>query len=216
MEAINVPAETVQYARELYQRDDAVLADLQRELASGDLPQINVGPEEGKLLQMLVVASGGRRVLEIGTLAGYSAIWMARGLAPNGKLISLEMEARHAEVARRYIEQAGLGEKVEIRLGSALETLPTLTDEAPFDLAFIDADKGGYPAYLEWALRLVRPGGWITAHNTFGWNNLPDQSNQEPNVVALRRFNQAIADHPDLLATIIPVEDGLTVALKLR
>lgn len=215
MEGIDIPGETIAYARDLYQPEDALLTELREALVPAGLPQIEVGPEEGRLLQMLVAAAGGQRVLEIGTLGGYSGIWLARGLAPGGKLVTLELEQKHADFARGYFERAGLADRVEIRVGRATETLPTLTDGEPFDLVFIDANKDDYDSYLDWAVRLVRRGGWITAHNTLGWGNIHDPANQDASTVAIRRFNQAVADHPKLLATIVPVQDGLTIALKI-
>ncbi|HYN88794.1 MAG TPA: O-methyltransferase [Ardenticatenaceae bacterium] len=214
MNDLVIPGDVLRYARELYQPDDPLLLDLLQSMEREDLPQINIDAEEGKLLQMLVIASGGRRVLEIGTLGGYSAIWMGRGLAPDGRLISLEISPKHAEFARGFIQRAGLAGKVEVRVGAATEILPSLEWEGPFDLAFIDANKDDYLAYLHWCVHLVRPGGWITAHNTFAWGSVADPNTTEENVVAIQAFNRAVADHPDLLATIIPVADGLTVALK--
>jgi len=206
--------DVLQYVRDLYQYDDALLAELLEASHAKGLPMINIGPEEGKLLQMLVVASGGRRVLEIGTLGGYSALWMGRGLAPDGRLITVEISPEHADLARDFIRRAGLDAKIEVRVGPATEMLPTLVPEGPFDLAFIDANKEDYPTYLDWCLRLVRPGGWITAHNTFGWGQVADPTVEDPNIAAIRAFNRAVARHPELLATIIPVADGLTLALK--
>lgn len=216
MRDLVIPGSVLQYSRDRYAREDPLLIELLRASEARDLPKINVGPEEGKLLQMLVVASGGQRVLEIGTLGGYSAIWMGRGLVPGGRLITLEISPAHAAFARDFIGRAGLGEQVKVRVGPATEILPTLVPEGPFDLAFIDANKDDYLEYLEWCLRLVRPGGWIAAHNTFGWGRVADPAVTDANILAIRAFNRAVAEHPNLLATIVPFEDGLTLALKLR
>lgn len=150
---------TATYIRDLFLEPDAQLeAALQRAAAAG-LRSIQVPPELGRLLGMLVRASGARRVLEIGTLAGYSAIHLARALPADGRLISLEIDQRHAQVARENLAHAGLADRAEIRVGAALDLLPTLSADPPFDLAFVDADKEPYPAYFEWCMRLVRPGG---------------------------------------------------------
>src|SRR5690349_15963465 len=153
------------YIRDLFLAPDPQLeAALQRAAAAG-LRSIQVPPELGRLLSILVQAAGARRVLEIGTLGGYSAIHLARALPPDGRLISLEIDERHAQVARENLSQAGLAQRAEVRVGAALDLLPALTADAPFDLAFIDADKVSYPAYLGWCMRLVRPGGMIVVDN---------------------------------------------------
>src|SRR5690349_5266200 len=153
------------YIRDLFLAPDPQLeAALQRAAAAG-LRSIQVPPELGRLLGILVQATGARRVLEIGTLGGYSAIHLARGLPADGRLISLELDERHAQVARENLSEAGLGDRAEVRVGAALDLLPALSADPPFDLAFIDADKESYPAYLEWCMRLVRPGGMIVVAN---------------------------------------------------
>ncbi|MBE3561854.1 MAG: O-methyltransferase, partial [Ktedonobacteraceae bacterium] len=125
------------------------------------LPAIQISPIEGKLLQLLAAACNARKILEIGSLAGYSGIWLARALPPDGRLITLEVNPQHAGVVRRAFEHAGVSDRAEVRVGKALDLLPQLTAEGPFDLIFIDADKAPYPHYLEWALRLSRPGSII-------------------------------------------------------
>src|SRR5579884_2424056 len=143
--------------------DDAALsAALQASDAAG-LPPIAVSAQQGKLLSLLAALAGARRILEIGTLGGFSTIWLARGAGPQGRVVTLEYEPKHAEVAKANVERAGVGERVEVIVGAALDTLPTVT--GPFDLIFIDADKENYPAYLEWSVRLARPGAVIVADN---------------------------------------------------
>ena len=149
----------------LLARDDEVLAAAVRDSEVGGLPSIAVSGTEGKLLFLLARAIGARRVLEIGTLGGYSAIWLARGLAPGGRLVTLEYDPHHAAVARANLVRAGFAETAEVRVGRALDTLPALEAEEPFDLVFIDADEQPYPEYLEWALRLTHPGALIIADN---------------------------------------------------
>jgi predicted O-methyltransferase YrrM len=138
---------------------EAALADS----AAAGLPAINVAPNQGKLLMLLAQMSGARRILEIGTLGGYSTIWLARALPSDGRLVTLEYSPKHAEVARRNIERAGFAQQVEVKIGAAIDTLPTL--EGPFDFVFIDADKAGYPDYFGWAMKLSRPGTVIVADN---------------------------------------------------
>lgn len=182
------------------------------------LRPINVSATGGQLLHLLVLLSGAQRILEIGTLGGYSAIWLARALPADGKLISLEISEHHASVARRNLAQAGLADKVEVRVGPALATLTAMeaAGEAPFDLAFIDADKDGYVAYLPKAVALVRDGGLILADNT-----LPDEVLDPNGDSGTKRYNAAVAAHPALRSTIVPVLrrqglDGLTISIKCR
>src|SRR5271166_2284009 len=144
--------------------EDSVLSAALQASEQAGLPSIAVSAQQGKFLSLLAGAIGARRVLEIGTLGGFSSIWLARGVGPQGRVTTLEYEPKHAEVARANLERAGVGDRVEIKVGAALHTLPTVTD-GPFDLVFIDADKDNYVAYLEWAIRLARPGAIIVADN---------------------------------------------------
>jgi predicted O-methyltransferase YrrM len=164
------------------------------------LPEINVAPNQGKFLMLLAQIQGARRILEIGTLGGYSTIWLARALPADGELVTLEYEPRHAEVARRNLDAAGLACPVEIKVGPALETLPTL--EGPFDFVFIDADKTGYPAYFEWALRLSRPGSVIVADNVVREGRVLDPKG-EPNAEAVHRMYALVAADPRVSATAV-------------
>lgn len=187
---------TTAYIRDLFlPPDDALDAALGRARAAG-LRAIQVPPEVGRLLGILARAVGARRILEIGTLGGYSAIHLARALPADGRLITLELDPRHAEVARENLAAVGLAARVEVRLGPALDLLPSLATEAAFDLAFIDADKESYPAYLDWCLRLVRPGGLIVVDNVLRRGD------------AIDAMNQAAASDPRLEALILPVRDG--------
>lgn len=204
------------YVARLFAPRDGALEAALREAEKAGLPQINVSATEGKLLQMLVEISGARRILEIGTLGGYSAIYFARALPDDGTLLSLELEERHAEVARKNVERAGLSDKVEVRVGDARRSLGEIVEngEGPFDLIFIDADKEGYPEYLDWSLRLSRPGTLI-----LGDNAIRDGSVIDPNdatSAAMREFNQKLAEDPRLSATVLPlireVIDGLAIA----
>jgi len=205
------------YIEGLFASQDEALEAAVRESRRAELPEINVSANEGKLLRLLAEITGARRILEIGTLGGYSAINLARGMADGGSLISLEINEHHAEVARRNVKRAGLAEKVEIRVGDARELLAQLAEggEGPFDITFIDADKGGYPEYLEWALRLSRPGSLILGDNTIWGGSIIDP--QDDSTRAIHEFNERLARDPRLSGLILPFMrervDGLAVAL---
>jgi caffeoyl-CoA O-methyltransferase len=204
------------YIENLFAPQDAALEAALRESQRVGLPEIQVSPNEGRLLQLLAEVVGAGRILEIGTLGGYSAINLARGMAEEGTLISLEIDERRARVARKNIERAGLGETVEIRVGDARELLAELAEsgEGPFDLVFIDADKQGYPEYLEWALRLSRPGSLILADNTIRGGSVLDP--REESARATRDFNEKLSEDPRLSAIVLPLIreriDGLAIA----
>lgn len=181
------------------------------------LPPIQVSPPQGKLLQLLVRLVGAKRILEFGTLGGYSAILMARALPADGRLITLEAKPEYADVARASIDRAGVGEKVEIRVGPALEVLPGLEGEEPFDLVFIDADKVNTPSYFTWALDHTRPGGLIIADNVVRAGTLADPGGDEA-AQAQRRLHEMLADEPRVSATTIQTVgikgyDGFLIAL---
>ncbi len=197
--------------------DAALEAALEASKKAG-LPPINVAPNQGKLLMLLAQAVGARRILEIGTLGGYSTIWLARGLAPDGRLITLEANADYAKIARANIERAGFGEKVEIRVGRAIDLLPSLADQAAFDLIFIDADKPGTPGYFQWAVRLARPGALIIVDNVVRDGAILDASSKDENVQAMRRFFELAATDPRVSGTAIQTvggkgHDGLAILL---
>ena len=188
--------------------------------AAAGLPAINVSPNQGKFLQLLARVHGARKILEIGTLGGYSTIWLARALSAGGRLITLESEFTHAEVARANIARAGLSNVVELRFGPAAETLAQLVAEGrgPFDLIFIDADKPNYPLYLEWSLKLSRPGSLIIADNIVRNGAVTDPGSTDPKVQGVRQFNDLVAAEPRLSATALQTVgskgyDGFTIAL---
>ena len=208
------------YIEGLFSPQDEALEASVRESQRAGLPEIHVSPNEGKLLRLLAEIVGARRILEIGTLGGYSAIHFGRALPVDGLLISLEIDARHAEVARKNVERAGLEEKVEIRVGDARDLLALLAekDEDPFDLVFIDADKMGYPEYLEWSLRLTRPGSLILGDNTVRGGSILDP--QDDSARAINEFNEKLAKDPRLSAIVVPLirerVDGLAIARVLN
>lgn len=187
--------------------DEAVVGDdpsLTAALEASDeagLPPIAVSMQQGKFLSLLAGAIGARRILEIGTLGGFSTIWLARGAGPQGRVVTLEYEPKHAEVARGNLERAGLADRVEVRVGAALDTLGTLT--GPFDLVFIDADKENNLAYLEWAVRLARPGAVIVVDNVIRDGQILRPDSDDARVVATRQTLQAMGEHPRLDTAVI-------------
>jgi predicted O-methyltransferase YrrM len=185
--------------------DDDVLKDVVKASAAAGLPLIQVPPAFGKLLQIVLRATGARRVLEIGTLGGYSSIWLARGLPAGGRLITLEVDPAHGEVARANVARAGLTDRVDVRIGSALTTLPALEREGagPFDLIFIDADKPSYPEYFGWALRLSRPGTLIVADNVVRGGKVADAESEDPAVKGVRRFVDMVGQERRVSATVL-------------
>jgi predicted O-methyltransferase YrrM len=204
------------YIENLFAPQDEALEAAVRESQRAGLPEIQVSPNEGKLLQLLAEMVGARRILEVGTLGGYSAINLARGMAEDGTLISLEIDEHHARVARKNVERAGLGERVEIRVGDAREHLARIAvnGEGPFDVVFIDADKQGYPEYLEWAMRLSQPGSLILGDNTIWGGTIINP--QDASTRAINEFNERLAEDPRLSAIVLPLirerVDGLAIA----
>jgi predicted O-methyltransferase YrrM len=208
------------YIADLLVAPDPALEAALRVSAEAGLPPIHVSPTQGKLLQLLARIRGARAILEIGTLGGYSTIWLARALPVGGRLVTLELDPHHAEVARRNIARAGLADVVELRLGRASETLAELAVEkiGPFDLIFIDADKAGIPDYFEWALQLSRAGSVVVADNVVRKGALADATSDDPNVKGVRRFHEILAAEPRVSATTIQTVgskgyDGFTLAL---
>ena len=206
-------------AGKLLGEDAALDAALAANQASG-LPAIDVSPVQGKLLHLLARAAGACRILEIGTLGGYSTIWLARAVPADGKVVTLEIDPRHAEVARANLDRAGVGDRVEIRVGAALETLAALkaADTAPFDLVFIDADKQNNAHYVQAAIDLARPGALIIVDNVVREGGVLDAHSGDPMIQGTRRLFDMLAEEPRLDATAIQTVgikkwDGLVVAL---
>jgi predicted O-methyltransferase YrrM len=206
----------VHYINRLFAPEDDLLAEIRAEMAREQIRPINVSPIGGKTLQFFARLIGAKRILEIGTLGGYSATWLARALPADGRLISLELEQHHANVSRQNLAQAGVSNKVEVRVGPAATTLQQMhgTGEALFDLVFIDADKDGYPEYLELSLPLLRNGGLLLADNTLRDDILDTNPSS-----GIAKYNAAVAAHPELMSIMIPMLhghgfDGLLVSMK--
>ena len=203
---------TGEYISALFAPEDSLLVSLREEADRTGLPPIAVSADEGRLLQVLLTSIGARRVLEVGTLGGYSAIWMGRALPDEGELVSIEIEQKHAEFARRYIERAGLSSKIEVRVGRALDVLPSLDGER-FDAVFIDADKEPMPTYFDWALRLLRPGGLVIADNTLWGGKVFDDAENDEKTKAVREFNRKMATDPRVLSILVPTHDGVAIGV---
>lgn len=202
------------YISETFAKEDEALAWIRDQIPARGLPEIMISAEEAAFLRFLVASSGARRAVEIGTLGGYSGTWIARGLPHDGRLITIEVDPQRAELARDGFARADVAAKVDLRLGDAHKILPQLSADAPYDFVFIDADKEGYMAYLDWALDNLAPGGLVTAHNAFAFGGqLVDATNTDPHVEIMRRFNQRLAEDPRLTATIFPAGDGIAVAV---
>jgi caffeoyl-CoA O-methyltransferase len=206
------------YISNLFPQDEALHAAEQSHKLE-NIPLINVSPNLGKLLHLFAKLTNAKKILEVGTLAGYSTIWMARALPENGKLVTLEIDPHHAEVARRNIDRAGLS-NVEIRVGKAIDLLPQLVDEkaGPFDMIFIDADKPPYAEYFEWALKLSRPGTLIIADNVIRDGKVLNPNHEDSMVKGAQRFNEALAANEKVSATILQTigvkeYDGMAIAI---
>ena len=205
-----------EYLRETFAIEDEVLTTIRENIAARGLPHISINPEDGRFLEFIVAASGARLALEIGTLGGYSGTWIARGLPDDGRLITIEVNPEHASVAASNFRLAGLAERVDIRVGDAHQLFPELKTEGPFDFIFIDAEKMGYPAYLEWALENLQPGGIVAGHNAFGHGAIVDAADTRERTEALRAFNRRLAEDPLMVSLIFPAGDGMAVAVRRK
>ncbi len=216
--------EVDEHLEEVFGGTDPAFARILQVSEGAGLPEIEVSPHTGRFLQVLVAATGARRVLELGTLGGYSTLWLARGLPGGGRVISLEYSPHHADVARGNLEAAGVGDRVEVRVGAALDLLAELAREhvEPFDLVFIDADKPPYADYLDAAIELSRPGTLIVADNVVRDGAIADGASEDPAVTGVQRFNRALATHPRLEAAAVlqlvgsKGHDGLGFAVVRR
>ncbi|RKT84145.1 Predicted O-methyltransferase YrrM [Saccharopolyspora antimicrobica] len=208
-----------EYLGERYAPEDPVLIAARRAADEAGLPPVAVSPLQGRFLQVLARTVQARRILEIGTLAGYSTIWLGRALPADGRLVTLEHDPAHAEIARANLARAGLDEVAEVRVGAALDTLPELVGET-FDLVFVDADRPSVPEYFRWALELTRPGGLVVVDNVVRRGAVVDEANLDAELRGVRRFHELLAAEPRAMATSIQTvgakgHDGFTLALVL-
>jgi len=207
-----VTAEHFSYLAERTTQEDTFLQALKSDARLQGIPPIWISPEQGSFIQILLMSVGAKEVVEIGTLAGYSAVWMARALPPDGRVRTIEASPRYAAFAEKKISQSDVSRKIEIHRGKAAEILPAFRDDSA-DAVFIDADKDGYPAYLKESMRIVRRGGLILADNAFGFGHLFDPS--DPGAESIRTFNEIMAREKSLRSIIVPIGDGLWFGLKI-
>lgn len=214
----NDPAIT-EYFEKLCKPQDPVLEEIRARAEAEGLPPIHVAVGDGLHLEVLTRAFGARKVVEIGTLAGYSGVCIARALPSDGVLYTFEFEPKHMEVAEESFKRAGMADKVRTFVGPALSTLPQIEPEGPFDLVFVDADKVNYPGYLRWAARNLRKGGALLADNTFAWGNIAKTQIDDPHhreaAIALREFNRLAVESGQFRTTILPTGEGLTLAVRI-
>ncbi len=207
------------WAAGVYRPEDEVLREIRERSAAAGLPSIEVGAFDGLHLEVLARACGARKAVELGTLGGYSGVCLLRGMAEGGLLHTFELDPRHAEIARESFRRAGVGARVEIHVGKALERLRDVEAAGPFDLVFVDADKLGYPAYLDWAEQHLRVGGIVLADNTFGFGHVHEAAptgESAQAMVALRRFSERLAGGGRFRATMLPTAEGLSLGVKVR
>lgn len=200
------------YLAGLFSPEDDVLRAVRAAAERAGMPPIAVVPETGRFLQVLLRAAGARRVLELGTLGGYSAICMTRALPADGRILSLEISPEHAAFARRQLERAGVANRVEVRTGAALDLLPALEGER-FDVVFLDADKASLPAYFDWALRLLRPGGLVIADNALRGGRVLDDRDDDPDLRGIREFNRKLATDSRVTGLVVPIGDGVGIGV---
>jgi predicted O-methyltransferase YrrM len=208
-----VSAEHFRYIAERTPREDPFLADLKRAATAEGIPPIWIAPEQASLMQIVLKLARAKDVVEVGTLAGYSAITLARALPADGLVRTIEIDQKHAEFARRWVARSDVAGRVVVHRGGGMEVLPGFaTDSA--DAAFLDADKASYPLYLEECLRIVRSGGLIMADNAFAFGQLLDPAATDREVPAIRAFNEVMAKEPRLHSVIVPIGDGLWMGVK--
>lgn len=200
------------YVNELFAPEDDVLKEIQARADANDLPSISIKPFEGRLLQFLLQSIGAKKVVEVGGLAGYSAVWLARGLPADGQIYVVEKSSKHAGIVRETFEKAGLTGRAHVLEGDVLIMLSKLTPHGPFDFVFIDADKQSSPHYFDWAVRNLRDGGIVAIHNAYRHGTVLDP--QTADDYAVNDINRAVAARSDLFATIVGVGDGLLAAIK--
>jgi predicted O-methyltransferase YrrM len=210
---MTVNEQLLAYAEQLFAPEDAALREIRAMQRRAGLPDIAISPDQGKILLVLLRAIGARRVLEIGTLGGYSGVWMARALPPDGRLTTIEYDPRHAAVARDAFRRAGVSQRVELLEGPAIDLLPAL--QPGYDAVFVDADKAPLEEYFRHAMRLLRPGGLLLCDNAFFNGRVTDPSDRAADIEGVRAFNRLAATDARLVTAVIPVRDGLVVGVKV-
>jgi predicted O-methyltransferase YrrM len=214
MKGTPVTDEVIDYINDLFPAEDDLLRTLRVEAEAAGIPPIAIAAEQAAFMQVLLRGMGARRIIEIGTLAGYSAITMARALPEDGELVTLEVNPLHAQFATEQIARAGLSHKVRVLTGSALDLLERdLAGSGPYDFAFIDADKPAYSRYLELLVPMMRRGGLIAGDNAMAWGNIADPSTADESVRGMQQFNRAVADDPRLQGCLVPIGDGMCIAV---
>lgn len=212
--------EIADYVEEVFAPEDATLASVRERTKSEGLPEIQVCSMDALHLELLTRIAGAKKLVEVGTLAGYSGIALMRGAGPEGRLLTLEKDPKHASVARENFKAAGLSEYVEVIEGDALDSLAKIAPQGPFDLVFIDADKGNYVNYFDWAAKNLRKGGIVIGDNCFAFGTVHqkefDHPNSEKIAAQLDAFNVAVARNPDFRATMLPTGEGMLVAVKTK
>jgi predicted O-methyltransferase YrrM len=213
----NDDARLADYVSRLYLPEDELLADIRARSAAAGLPDIQVAALDARHLEVLARLAGARRAIEVGTLGGYSGVALLRGMGAAGQLDTVEIDPRHADVARESFRRAGLADRARVHVGPALEVLPRLAPLGPFDLVFIDADKEGYPRYLDWAGSNLRPGGLVLLDNAFLFGHLPERPTGEraASIEAMQAVHQALARGGRFSATVLPTGEGLAVGVRI-
>jgi caffeoyl-CoA O-methyltransferase len=207
------------YVDQVFLKDMLPLEEIRERAEKAGLPPIHVCSYDGRHLEVLARMVNAAKIVEIGTLAGYSGVCLARALPDHGKLYTFEISPENAAVSEESFKRYEVNKKTKIYLGPALDNLKKIENEGPFDVVFIDADKGGYPSYAKWAVENLRIGGIIIGDNTFGFGKIADLNltpEQKPSVFAIREFNQFIAENPRLRSTLLPTGEGLTLAVKIK
>lgn len=203
------------YHRQTFAEQDPTMQYIREQIPTRGLPEITVKPEEGRFLQFLTAAAGGELALEIGTFGGYSGTWIAHGLRPHGKLITIEKDAERGEIAKDHFRYARVAERVELRIGDATQQLGELQDRGPFDLIFVDAEKENYLNFFHWSARRLKIGGVFAAHNAFRGGKVADPDPEDTSTVAVHRLNQLLAEDDRFIASLYPAGDGMVVGVFL-
>lgn len=206
------------YIADLFDDEDDCLKATEQSIIDSGIPQISISPNQGKFLQLLATLRGAKKILEVGTLAGYSTIWLARALPADGKLVTIELEPKHADVAKANFKRCGVADKIDQRLGKAMDILPTLKNEGPFDFIFIDADKEPYMEYFQEALKLSGPGTLIIADNVIRQGKILLEQSPDEMVEGVKRFNKYLSQCKEVSATIFQTvgskeHDGMAIAI---